>query len=206
MVRIHPDPPGCEMARIASQSRREAPTCTRPYARRRPTKHGEARGAVAQLGERLLCKQEVIGSIPFSSTNNAWEVDRRYPSNPERLQASVVVCFWSFGQSDSVVLDVRLFFNKTEEVKRTRRSIVVCWVRLYRPDLPRVLGGWVSQTPVTQCLALWDQATKCMWWMPWRSQAMKDVAACVKPRGAGKRALIRGCPNGETRPARVTAT
>src|SRR5437667_291712 len=42
-----------------------------------------------------------------------------------------------------------------------------------------------------------------MWWMPWRSQAMKDVAACVKPRGAGKRALIRGCPNGETRPARA---
>ena len=25
-------------------------------------------GGVAQLGERLLCKQEVIGSIPFSST------------------------------------------------------------------------------------------------------------------------------------------
>jgi hypothetical protein len=25
-------------------------------------------GAVAQLGERLLCKQEVIGSIPFGST------------------------------------------------------------------------------------------------------------------------------------------
>ena len=26
------------------------------------------KGAVAQLGERLLCKQEVIGSIPFTST------------------------------------------------------------------------------------------------------------------------------------------
>ena len=25
-------------------------------------------GAVAQLGERLLCKQDVIGSIPVSST------------------------------------------------------------------------------------------------------------------------------------------
>ena len=25
-------------------------------------------GAIAQLGERLLCKQEVIGSIPFTST------------------------------------------------------------------------------------------------------------------------------------------
>ena len=29
---------------------------------------------------------------------------------------------------------------------------------------------------------------------------MKDVAACDKPRGAGKRALIRGSPNGETHP------
>jgi hypothetical protein len=28
-------------------------------------------GAVAQLGERLLCKQEVIGSIPFGSTSYA---------------------------------------------------------------------------------------------------------------------------------------
>ena len=27
-------------------------------------------GAVAQLGERLLCTQEVIGSIPFSSTTS----------------------------------------------------------------------------------------------------------------------------------------
>ena len=26
-------------------------------------------GAVAQLGERLLCKQEVVGSIPSGSTN-----------------------------------------------------------------------------------------------------------------------------------------
>ena len=28
----------------------------------------EQSGAVAQLGERLICTQEVIGSIPFSST------------------------------------------------------------------------------------------------------------------------------------------
>jgi hypothetical protein len=27
-------------------------------------------GAVAQLGERLICIQEVAGSIPTSSTNN----------------------------------------------------------------------------------------------------------------------------------------
>ena len=68
MVRIHPDPPERNLARVASQSRREASTCTKAYTRRRATKSGEAKGAVAQLGERLLCKQEVIGSIPFSST------------------------------------------------------------------------------------------------------------------------------------------
>ena len=28
-----------------------------------------SRGGVAQLGEHLLCKQGVIGSIPFTSTN-----------------------------------------------------------------------------------------------------------------------------------------
>ena len=35
--------------------------------------------------------------------------------------------------------------------------------------------------------------------MPWRQEAMKDVGACDKPRGAGKHAMIRGFPNGETR-------
>ena len=30
-------------------------------------------GGVAQLGERLLCKQEVIGSIPFTSTIFWWK-------------------------------------------------------------------------------------------------------------------------------------
>ena len=46
MVRIHPDPPTSEP--------------------RACTKSG---GAIAQLGERLLCKQEVIGSIPIGSTS-----------------------------------------------------------------------------------------------------------------------------------------
>ena len=45
MVRIHPDPP------IG-----------------KPNEVGSA-GGVAQLGERMLCKHEVIGSIPFTSTS-----------------------------------------------------------------------------------------------------------------------------------------
>jgi hypothetical protein len=34
----------------------------------RPTRRSEGIGGVAQLGERLPCTQEVIGSIPFTST------------------------------------------------------------------------------------------------------------------------------------------
>ena len=51
---------------------------------------------------------------------------------------------------------------------------------------------WVSGRKV-------GQATKGTRWMPWREETMKDVASCDKPRGAAKQALIRGCPNGETR-------
>ena len=47
MVRIHPDPP----------------------VNRRPGSEGTKAGAVAQLGERLLCKQEAVGSIPSGSTS-----------------------------------------------------------------------------------------------------------------------------------------
>ena len=47
------------------------------------------------------------------------------------------------------------------------------------------------------------QAIKSMRWMSWRQEAMKDVGTCDKPKGAGNRALILGCPNGATRLVRV---
>jgi hypothetical protein len=47
MVRTHPDPPVRCQARGAWED-----------------------GAVAQLGEHLLCKQGVVGSIPSSSTSS----------------------------------------------------------------------------------------------------------------------------------------
>src|SRR5205085_4353064 len=56
-----------------------------------------------------------------------------------------------------------------------------------------------------ECLKLYGQATKRIWWMPWRQQAMKDVVACDKPRGAGKQALIRGSLNGATHGIRAVS-
>jgi len=42
--------------------------------------------------------------------------------------------------------------------------------------------------------------TKRARWMPWQSEAMKDVVICDKVRGVDKQTLIRTFPNGETHP------
>jgi hypothetical protein len=43
------------------------------------------------------------------------------------------------------------------------------------------------------------QVVKGARWMPWYQEPMKDVGGRDRPRGAVNRAVIRGCPNGETR-------
>ena len=53
---------------------------------------------------------------------------------------------------------------------------------------------------INDCLGLYSQVIKCMWWMPWQSEAMKDVIACEKLRGGGKYPLIRRFLNGGTHP------
>ena len=44
-------------------------------------------GAVAQLGERLVCNQEATGSIPVSSTKSA--------VNSKVAEASEWITFWT---------------------------------------------------------------------------------------------------------------
>ena len=63
-------------------------------------------GGVAQLGERLLCKQEVIGSIPFTSTNSGLT---NCGKNAEPSDQRLVLVFLT---SRAV-----LIFKKMEEVK-----------------------------------------------------------------------------------------
>ena len=51
---------------------------------------------------------------------------------------------------------------------------------------------------VKQSLVLYGQATKRTRWMPRQLEAMKDVGACDKLRGAGKQAMIPRSLNGGT--------
>ncbi len=84
---------------------------------------------------------------------------------------------------------------------------------------PRVLRGWRTgcRRRSGGCLrtAQWTRASlndlcgqvyKGTGWMPWHQEPKKDVVACDKPRGVGKRTVIRGCPNGETPPQSCVVT
>ena len=48
-------------------------------------------GAIAQLGERLPCTQEVCGSIPHSSTILLLRNIRKLQSEPEKVHCEVLL-------------------------------------------------------------------------------------------------------------------
>ena len=54
-----------------------------------------------------------------------------------------------------------------------------------------VSNRWIVERGVDQG----GQATKGVWGMPWRQEAMKGVEDCDKPGGTVKRVLIPGYPN-----------
>ena len=62
------------------------------------------------MGEHLLCKQGVVGSIPSSSTN-------REPGRWHRIQKQAAIVSVPFA-SGLLNQCYRLFFNNAEEVKQ----------------------------------------------------------------------------------------
>jgi hypothetical protein len=61
-------------------------------------------GAIAQLGERLLCTQEVVGSIPSGSTNFAGKLlpqTQVFDESSRELRAD---SFLLFNNSDQVLM------------------------------------------------------------------------------------------------------
>ena len=55
-----------------------------------------------------------------------------------------------------------------------------------------------NQSLLPDTFGLYGQVIKRARWMPWQSEAMKDVVTCDKVRGAGKQAVILTFLNGET--------
>ena len=99
MVRIHPDPP-------ITGTRNEA--AGRKAGSRKAVEQED--GAVAQLGERLLCKQEVVGSIPSSSTSIAAAPSRKHYRLPQGSGLGISTRRWWKWRKLIVVL----LFNNQE--------------------------------------------------------------------------------------------
>lgn len=60
-------------------------------------------------------------------------------------------------------------------------------------------GDWSLVENCTVDASICGQVFKGARWMPWYQEPMKDAGGRDRPRGAANRAVIRGCPNGETR-------
>jgi hypothetical protein len=69
-VQVFPGPPAFARASEAKAAAAKLEERSRALAARATARQaGYPQGAIAQLGERLLCKQEVVGSIPSGSTS-----------------------------------------------------------------------------------------------------------------------------------------
>jgi hypothetical protein len=64
VVRVYPDPPNQKRDRFGKSFHSER----NPTQRWKRELKFRSQGAIAQLGEHLLCKQGVVGSIPTGST------------------------------------------------------------------------------------------------------------------------------------------
>ncbi len=108
------------------------------------------------------------------------------------LSACVV---WVVGGCVVVVLGVRV--GSSANCSRRVACVCTCVV-----GVGVGCGSWsvrsLRTVQWTRASFICGQVFKGARWMPWHQEPMKDVGACDKPRGAGNRAVIRGCPNGET--------
>ena len=71
-------------------------------------------GAVAQLGERLLCKQEVVGSIPSSSTRFRYQNAGIRDQKIRHLSVARKAAFNSGLCTKRSKLRAAVFFNNSE--------------------------------------------------------------------------------------------
>jgi hypothetical protein len=169
------------------------------------------------LGERLLCKQEVVGSIPSGSTIGSMMAPRRgraaKPNSVRSMKfrfpaafAAGIFALWHreeadhpdirAEQSERMPFIVRAACSAARSTPTSpdglRSKLVFSlkrekWRRRFRL---RRTSDRSREGPSAEGWASTMRAIKCLksiWWMPWRWEAMKDVVRCDKPRGVANK-------------------
>ncbi len=176
MVQIHPGPPAAvREAREPIAGPRVGQDAVEPA-------DPHDRGAVAQLGERGLCKPEVVGSIPISSTSTALRarVVRDFLSSREELKRA------ERSWEDRGTVSVEFSTSSLEDGRpttgrwsdpRVRRSLIIEYLSVSKASghdvCQRVLRGgrelvFRGQSVLAVVRRFIGQATKSRRWMPWR--------------------------------------
>ncbi len=134
-------------------------------------------GAVAQLVERLLCKQDVVGSSPFGST-----IFYRWAFSIGFSQAGSTGSGRLFGNWPRVRLLHRRACEGKKQTSIKQREPGTLGTDV--PDVPsQGHGTGFVRSPVRPGAGIWRPGCTGAWRMPWRRQAKKDAASCEKPRG-----------------------
>ena len=181
-----------------------------------PPENLPSHGALAQLVERLLCKQDVIGSNPLGSTISSRHdqtaplavlsrpVGRGLLRKPFNIVQRDNQRCWPRPSGGAVVDDLRILgptaaLSKSSTLTKCATpawDLRKCPFRMEGAGnvhaFDRKRSGAGSKRPRPegrQVLLLPDQIRrdKGVWWMPWQQEAMKDVIPCDKPWGAGNR-------------------
>ena len=142
-------------------------------------------GDIAQLGERVLCKHEVVGSIPSVSTIllGTWRSDFAATSGPGWCRAAIwnLVCRGAVRRGSAACKDIDDIVKR--ECGRWRRESAPAG-----GHVRQAYGDWIGNDPVAGLFVnrVGDRsrlaaaaghrtsitrAIKCLksiWWMPWR--------------------------------------
>ena len=123
---------------------------------------GDKRGAIAQLGERLLCKQEVAGSIPAGSTTLR-DLRGVRCGDDVRVQWTRV----SFLDRTAIEPCRSLTIRKVFVLTLSFQANVFCFFRVLENVAFACAKRYQRYNPVDS-LGLYGQVNKRIWWMPWR--------------------------------------
>lgn len=122
-------------------------------------------GAIAQLGERLICIQEVVGSIPSGSTN--------CPKSLKELSCCVLVK--NAARMFDIVKREHIRQSRQQKSARTSHGPQPCAPGVFGKQMSLIREGrrqvflgscpvFAERTPIIRVI----KCRKSIWWMPWR--------------------------------------
>jgi hypothetical protein len=146
-------------------------------------------GGLAQLGERQLCKLDVTGSIPVSSTMERQSKRSRHAARAERgPDGSVREILDNFKATKTTSKETVGQRLGDWELHDARCGCGEAGVAERNLGLePHTMGITAPDTRLRTSGACGGQGRKSTRWMPRRQEAMKDAATCEKPRGVGSK-------------------